>query len=64
MDIEDESVRKSNALLKMHNEDLSTASIDELIERIEVLKDEIKRVETTITAKKASHDAAESIFKT
>jgi uncharacterized small protein (DUF1192 family) len=44
-------------------EDLSSLSLDELAERIVLLRDEIARIETAIAAKKASADVAASFFK-
>ena len=44
-------------------EDLSALSLDELAERIALLKDEIARIEAAISAKKASADVAASFFK-
>ena len=44
-------------------EDLSTLSLDELAERIALLKDEIVRIEQAIAAKRASADVAASFFK-
>ena len=44
-------------------EDLSKLSLDELADRIEVLKAEIARIEAVLEAKKASATAAESFFK-
>jgi uncharacterized small protein (DUF1192 family) len=44
-------------------EDLSSLSIDELVERIEILKAEIDRIGEAIVAKQASLGAADSFFK-
>ena len=44
-------------------EDLSTLSLDELAERIALLKDEIARIEEAISTKRASADVAASFFK-
>jgi len=44
-------------------EDLATLSLDELDERIGMLKSEIERIEATIRAKRASADVAASFFK-
>jgi uncharacterized small protein (DUF1192 family) len=44
-------------------EDLATLSIDELVERIEILRAEISRLEEAIAAKRASADVAASFFK-
>lgn len=42
---------------------LDTLSVDELADRIEILKTEIARLETAIQAKTASRDAADAVFK-
>ncbi|MDX5359881.1 MAG: DUF1192 domain-containing protein [Alphaproteobacteria bacterium] len=42
--------------------DLSRLSIEELEERIATLRDEIARCEQAIAAKRASKDAADSVF--
>lgn len=44
-------------------EDLATLSLDELDERIALLKGEISRIEDAIRAKRASAAAADSFFK-
>jgi uncharacterized small protein (DUF1192 family) len=44
-------------------QDLSTLSIDELSERIELLNAEIARLETARGAKSSSRKAADSFFK-
>jgi uncharacterized small protein (DUF1192 family) len=44
-------------------EDLATLSIDELGERIEILKAEIARIEEAIAAKRESLGVADSFFK-
>ena len=44
-------------------EDLSTFSIAELEERIELLKVEIERVETLMKSKESSMAAADAVFK-
>ncbi len=44
-------------------QDLSTLSVHELDERIGLLKAEITRLETARTAKEASRQSAESVFK-
>ena len=44
-------------------EDLSTLSLDELGERVALLRDEIGRIEGAIAAKRASADVAASFFK-
>lgn len=44
-------------------EDLASLSLDELSERIDLLSTEIKRIEETMRAKRASADVAASFFK-
>ncbi len=44
-------------------EDLSALSLDELAERISLLRQEIDRVEAAIGAKRASAAAADAVFK-
>jgi uncharacterized small protein (DUF1192 family) len=44
-------------------QDLSLLSVEELTERIAVLKSEIIRLEEAATRKRASRDAANSVFK-
>jgi uncharacterized small protein (DUF1192 family) len=42
---------------------LETLSVDELQDRIEILKAEILRLEAAIEGKTASRDAADAVFK-
>ena len=44
-------------------QDLSLLSVEELNERIALLKSEIERLEAAATKKRASKDAANSFFK-
>jgi uncharacterized small protein (DUF1192 family) len=44
-------------------QDLSLLSVDELSDRIALLKDEIARLEGEMTRKRASKSAADSFFK-
>jgi uncharacterized small protein (DUF1192 family) len=44
-------------------QDLATLSVDELAERIALLKTEILRLEAAKLAKEASKQSAESVFK-
>ena len=44
-------------------QDLSLLSVEELTERVALLKIEIARLEEAATSKRASRDAANSIFK-
>ncbi|QQO35293.1 DUF1192 domain-containing protein [Bradyrhizobium diazoefficiens] len=45
-------------------QDLSLLSVEELTERVALLKTEIVRLEEAATKKRASRDAANSVFKT
>ena len=45
-------------------QDLSLLSVEELTERVLLLKSEIERLEEAATRKRASRDAANSFFKT
>lgn len=62
MAILDEELPRKN---KAHEigEDLSALSLDELDERIEMLKGEIRRIEEAIKSKRASATAADAFFK-
>jgi uncharacterized small protein (DUF1192 family) len=44
-------------------QDLSMLSVEELTARIALLRGEIERLESAVAAKRASRDAAASIFK-
>ena len=44
-------------------QDLSLLSVEELTERVALLKTEIVRLEEAATKKRASRDAANSVFK-
>jgi uncharacterized small protein (DUF1192 family) len=58
----DEDPPKRKAALVV-GEDLATLSIDELGERIEILRAEIVRLEEAIVAKRQSLGVADSFFK-
>lgn len=45
-------------------QDLSLLSVEELTDRVTLLKTEIVRLEEAATEKRASRDAANSVFKT
>jgi len=55
--------KRSEALRALIREDLSMKSVEELTERIEVLKGEIERISTEIGKKQNSRDAAEAFFR-
>jgi uncharacterized small protein (DUF1192 family) len=44
-------------------QDLSLLSVEELAERIALMRSEIERLETAMSKKRASKDAANSFFK-
>jgi uncharacterized small protein (DUF1192 family) len=44
-------------------QDLSALSLDELAERVVLLKEEIARIEAAIAAKRASAAAANAVFR-
>ncbi len=58
----DEELPKRKAALVV-GEDVATLSIDELAERIEILRAEIARLEQAIAAKRESLGVANSFFK-
>lgn len=62
MPLFDDEPRK---VVKTHEigQDLSLLSVGELRERIEVLKDEIARLERDLDTKGASKSAAEALFR-
>jgi uncharacterized small protein (DUF1192 family) len=59
-DDEDRPVRK---VAHEIGQDLALLSVEELNERITLLKTEIGRLEGALAGKKASHDAASRFFK-
>jgi len=60
--IDDEPPKKKKAGHEL-GEDLSTLSLNELEDRIRLLKTEIERMENVIRSKRASADVAASFFK-
>ncbi|MEX2318654.1 MAG: DUF1192 domain-containing protein [Bauldia sp.] len=62
MAIFDEEAPKKKAVHEI-GEDLSKLSLDELAERVQIMKAEIERIEEAAAAKKASADVAASFFK-
>jgi uncharacterized small protein (DUF1192 family) len=53
----------STAVSHQIGQDLSLLSVEELTARIALLTSEIARLETAVASKRASRDAAASIFK-
>lgn len=62
MPIEDDD-RPRKKISHEIGQDLSLLSVEELAERIALLKGEIERLEAAATKKRASKDAANSFFK-
>lgn len=63
MDLDDLPKKKDAPINAVEAEKLDDYSVDELKERIKVLKREIKRTEKDLKAKDASKAAAEAVFK-
>lgn len=63
MDIDDRPRKKDTPVEAIEGEKLDDYSIDELRERIRILKREIERTEAELSAKDASKQAAERFFK-
>jgi len=59
----DEDDRPAKKVAHEIGQDLALLSVGELGERIALLKAEIGRLETAITQKKSSRDAANQFFK-
>ena len=54
---------KGSALDELQKQDLSSQGVEELAERIILLKAEIARAEAMLESKKGSRDDAEALFK-
>jgi len=63
MDLDDLPKKKERPVDAVEAEKLDDYSVDELRERIRVLKREIERTEAELKAKDASKAAAEDVFK-
>jgi uncharacterized small protein (DUF1192 family) len=59
----EEEDRTRKAVLHEIGQDLSMLSVEELTARIALLRGEIDRLEAAVAKKRASRDAANSIFK-
>jgi len=59
----DEDDRPKKKLAHEMGQDLALLSVEELTERIQLLKDEIARLEANMASKRASRSAADSFFK-
>ena len=62
-DIRDPSDRLAPKPRHAVGEPLDAVSVDELRERVALLRDEIARIEAEIAAKQASRSAADAFFK-
>ncbi|MBL6767757.1 MAG: DUF1192 family protein [Candidatus Micropelagos sp.] len=61
--MEEEIVPKSDTLSALVTEDLELLGLEELEERISVIKTEIERVKAVLESKKGSRADAEALFK-
>jgi uncharacterized small protein (DUF1192 family) len=59
----DDEDRPRKAAAHEIGQDLSMLSVEELTARLALLKGEIERLESAVASKRASRDAAASIFK-
>jgi uncharacterized small protein (DUF1192 family) len=63
MPLTDEEDRPKRKLAHEIGQDLALLSVEELRERISLLKDEIARLETAMASKQASRSSADQFFK-
>jgi uncharacterized small protein (DUF1192 family) len=63
MPIMDEEERPKKKLVHEIGQDLTLLSVEELRERIALLKEEIARLEANVASKQASRSAAATFFK-
>ena len=61
--MDEEIVPKSDTLSALVTEDLELLGLEELEERISVIKTEIERVKAVLESKKGSRADAEALFK-
>ena len=59
----DEDDRPKKKIAHEIGQDLALLSIEELAERIQLLKDEITRLEASMSTKRASRSTADQFFK-
>jgi uncharacterized small protein (DUF1192 family) len=60
---DDEDDRPKKKIVHEIGQDLALLSVKELQERIALLKEEIARLEASITSKQASRNVADTFFK-
>jgi uncharacterized small protein (DUF1192 family) len=63
MPVIDEDDRPKRKITHDIGQDLALLSVEELRERIALLRDEIARLETAVAAKQASRASADTFFK-
>lgn len=59
----DDDDRPKKKLAHEIGQDLTLLSVEELAERMQLMRDEISRLEADMAKKRASRDAAASVFK-
>ena len=59
----DDDDRPKRKIAHEIGQDLRLLSVEELTERVQLMKDEIRRLEADMERKRASRSAADSIFK-
>jgi uncharacterized small protein (DUF1192 family) len=60
---DDDDDRPKKKIVHEIGQDLALLSVNELRERIALLRDEIARLEASITSKQASRNVADTFFK-
>jgi uncharacterized small protein (DUF1192 family) len=60
---DDDDDRPKKKIVHEIGQDLALLSVDELRERIALLKDEIARLEASIASKQSSRNVADTFFK-
>lgn len=63
MPASDEDDKPKKKIAHEIGQDLTLLSVEELAARVQLLRDEIKRLETDMTQKRASRAAADQFFK-
>ncbi len=63
MDLDEDPKKPDDPLILLTRADLSSLSVDELRERVNILQGEIDRTKTLIDSKNQSLAAAEAFFK-
>jgi uncharacterized small protein (DUF1192 family) len=60
---DDDDDRPKKKIVHEIGQDLALLSVNELLERIALLKDEIARLEASIASKQSSRNVADTFFK-